>query len=154
MRCLIDRDVISGCFWLAFAVFIGSQAVSYRIGSFSRPAAGSFLFITSILLGGLSLVLIVSALLRKTDNVKPSELWKGFDWKIVVGAFVAILAYDFLLPILGYLLTSFLLMMALFCVTRKKILSTIPYALLTTALSYLLFEVLLGVPFPKGLFGF
>lgn len=150
----MERDVISGCFWLAFSVFIGSQAMSYGVGSFSHPAAGSFLFISSILLGGLSIFLILSALTRKKEKIRPSDIWKGVNRRIVFGVFIAILAYDFLLPILGYLIASFLLMMVLFYVTRKKILTTIPYAILAMALSYFLFNMLLHIPFPKGLIDF
>jgi putative tricarboxylic transport membrane protein len=155
VRRLMGHDTISGCFWLAFAVFIISRAVSYGVGSFSRPAPGSFLFMSGILLGALCLLLIINSIVEKKHTTRISELWRGLDWKTAAGVFVALFVYNVLLPILGYLLTSFLLLTLLLSVTRRReVLTNIIYALLITFLSYLLFERLLDVSFPKGFVGF
>jgi len=81
------------------------------------------------------------------------DLWKGLKWENAVLAIVAILSYAFILTKLGFLLSTFLLMIVLFGMGRSRYWVVIVIALITTILSYALFRYFLEVRLPKGIIG-
>lgn len=141
------RDLISSLFLLAIAVFVCTEAISLGIGALSSPGAGFLLFLASLALGAFSVLLIVANSLKKRPKTRILDMWRGVDWKSVVLAVSALVLFPVFLPRAGYLPTSFGLMLILFGLGRMKSWITATGAVVTTALSYLIFKVLLGVPF-------
>ncbi len=65
-----------------------------------------------------------------------------------------LLVYAVLVEPLGFVLTTFLVLWGLFFDWEKKNwFSSLMGSCVTTGISYLLFEKLLGLPFPSGIFG-
>ncbi len=60
----MPRDLVSGLFWLAVAIFAAVQGLSLNLGSLNRPGPGFFPFWGGVVLGVLSVVLIVRSFRR------------------------------------------------------------------------------------------
>src|SRR2546425_6057658 len=94
----MPRDLVSGLFWLAVALFAAAQGLSLKLGSLNRPGPGFFPFWGGVVLGLLSIVLVVSSLgrgARGSSRLRP-ESTKPI---VVVGA---VLGYLLLLETLGF----------------------------------------------------
>ena len=148
-RLALDRrDLIASLFLMAVSAFACVQSLALGLGALSSPGPGLMLFFSSLALGGLSILLIINNTLRKRPKAKILDLWKGFDWKRAAVAIVALLLYLVLLSRMGNLLTTFVSVLILFGLGRMKPWITLTGAVITTILSHIIFQVLLGVPFP------
>ena len=149
------HDVASSLFWLSFSIVICADSIRMGIGTFRNPGMGFMGFWSAALLGILSLALLVQALLKK-EETKASPIFKGLLWKKVVIIFVALLLYSKLMPILGYLVSTFALMSFLFWVVREgqKWWWSPIYASGITLATFLVFSVWLNGQYPQGLFSF
>jgi len=105
-------------------------------------------------LGVFSLALFLQATIKKkTSNASPSEA--PTLWYNVILVLVALLIYAKVMPLAGYLISTFLLMGFLFWIVKKgKIGWVVISSLLTTVLSYMIFSKWLNCQFPQGVFGF
>jgi hypothetical protein len=141
-------------FWLllSIAVFFGSLRLG--IGTLRNPGTGFLTFGASGILGILSLVLFVQTTLRK-KVVKREPLFAGKLWQRILLVLIVLTVYSWIMPTLGYLISTFVLMTLLFWVLeRKKIWFVLSSSFLTTLITYLVFSKWLNCQFPNGLFGF
>jgi hypothetical protein len=115
---------------------------------------GFMTFGASGILGVLSLVLFFQASLRKED-VPHKPLFAGTLWRRIFFVLLALTVYARVMPVLGYLISTFVLMTLLFGVLEKKRIKFVPlYALVATLFTHLVFSKWLNCQFPRGLFGF
>ena len=147
------RDIIGGISGLAIAAFVFAQSLSLGSGTFSSPGPGFILFLTSSALGMLSMILIMTRVIKREEKIRIKDLWKGLNWVRAVLAFIALILYAALLPKTGYLLTTPGLMFLLFYAGRVRLWKALTYALLTTIVSFVIFRTFLHVPFPRGILG-
>jgi uncharacterized membrane protein len=149
-------DLGTSLFWLFLSIAILTESLHLGIGTPSNPGMGFLAFCASGLLGLMSLGLFIQAL-RKEPEVKGEPFFSKL-WTKVPIALIALLAYSNVMPLLGYLISTFLLMTFLFCLledNRKKwFLWPLVGSLLTTVLTYYVFSVWLNCQFPAGPFGF
>jgi hypothetical protein len=111
-------------------------------------------FGASGILGILSLVLFFQASLRKDDTPR-KPLFAGTQWQRVLFVLLALTVYARVMPALGYLISTFLLMSLLFwLLERGRMGFVLLYALLATLFTHLVFSKWLNCQFPHGLFGF
>src|SRR2546428_5080464 len=111
----MPRDLVSGVFWLAVALFAAAQGLALKLGSLNRPGPGFFPFWGGVVLGLLSIVLVVSSLRRgargsprsRPESRKPLE---------VAGA---LLGYLLLLERLGSVPATFPSLLSLFPLERR-----------------------------------
>jgi putative tricarboxylic transport membrane protein len=145
----MPRDLVSGLFWLAVAIFAAVQGLSLKLGSLDRPGPGFFPFWGGVVLGVLSVVLIV----RGFRRAGPSPPIRPESWKpvVVVGA---LLAYLLLLEPLGFVAVTFLFLLILFRLERRGWAVSAASAAVGTLASYALFQVWLRTQLPIGPFGF
>ena len=145
----MPRDLVSGLFWLAVAIFAAVQGLSLNLGSLSRPGPGFFPFWGGVVLGVLAVVLIVRSFRRVAASpwIRP-ESWKPL---VVVGA---LLAYLLLLEPLGFVAVTFLFLLLLFRLERRGWAFSAVSAAIGTLASYGLFQVWLRTQLPTGPFGF
>jgi hypothetical protein len=108
----------------------------------------------SIVLGIFSLALFLKATVKKRESkVSPADL--PILWKRVILVLVALLIYAKVMPLAGYLVSTFLLMGFLFWIAKKqKIGWVLISSSLTTLISYMVFSKWLNCQFPEGFFGF
>ena len=141
---------MSGIVVFVLGAIILWQGRNLSIGSLRAPGPGFFPTLLAFVLIGLSLCLIIPR--RKGDDGKgPAS--RGSVTRVIL-VFLFLLAYFFFFEFLGFAILSFLLMASLFLVVAgMKWHVSILWAFISTGLAYLLFDVLLKSPLPKGVCG-
>jgi len=148
-------DLASSIFWMVFSTIVCVNSMHMGTGTFKNPGMGFIGFWAAALLGVTSLVLLIQALLKK-EKEKASPIFKGRLWGKVLAIFIALLLYSKFMPVLGYLLSTFILMSFLFWIVKEEQTwwrSPI-YASVITIITFLVFSVLLNGQYPQGLLGF
>ncbi len=149
-----EYEIIPVFLWIGIGAFIMVESYGLELGSFKRPGAGLLPFLLGILLICLAIVIWVQSL--RIEGGK-AELLKGGGLdrtKILkVGYTMALLfSYVVLLEKLGYILTTFFLLIFLFkAVASLNWKFCLLSSVLTVLGTYGAFT-LLGVSFPRGIF--
>jgi putative tricarboxylic transport membrane protein len=150
-------DLASGLFWLflSSAAFVGSLRMG--IGTAQSPGMGFMPAGASAVLGILSLVLLVKAIIKNMQDVTVDATAAILGKKALM-VLIAVVIYSIVMPTLGYLIGTFLLMTFLYWFLEqngiKGLLRGAVISLLTTVASYYLFAVLLHCSFPVGILNF
>jgi hypothetical protein len=148
------HDQGSSLFWLGISVYVCLESLRLGVGTLRNPGMGLMAFGGSILLGIFSLALFLQASIQKTAS-KVSAADAPTLWKRVILVLVALLIYAKVMPLAGYLVTTFLLMGFLFWIVKKqKIWWVLISSFLTAFVSYLVFSKWLNCQFPQGILGF
>ena len=147
------KHVISGLFWLAISILVAVMAIDLGLGTFSSPGSGFVFFWSSLGLGALSVILILKSILGKGEANPFVDLWKGLKWGNAILAIVMLLLYALILTTLGFMLSTFMLMIVLFGIGRSSYRAVIVSALITTILSLIIFRYFLEVHLPRGIIG-
>jgi putative tricarboxylic transport membrane protein len=147
----MPRDLVSGLFWLAVAIFAAAQGLSLKLGSLQRPGPGFFPFWGGVVLGLLSIVLVVRALTEPGTAERVRLRLESSKPVVAVGA---VLGYLLLLETLGFVAVTFLLLLLLFRLERRAWAFSIASAVGGALASYALFQLWLQTQLPVGPFGF
>ncbi len=146
------HDRTSSIFFLVLSIVVFIGSVQLGIGTARQPGPGFITFGASGLLGILSLIVFLRALVKKEQSGE--TLFGGTMWWRVALAGIMIIGYALVMPTLGYLITTFLLMLCLyFMIHEQRWYWVIISSLLSCLGSYYLFSKLLNCQFPDGLFG-
>jgi hypothetical protein len=146
-------DQASSLFWLLASIAVFTESLRLGVGSLHNPGMGFMTCGASAILGILSLVVFVRASLQ-TETVKREPLFSGGMWQRVLCVLIALGVYSSVMPVLGYLISTFVLMTVLFWVLEKKKPGQVfVSALLSTLVTYFVFSKWLNCQFPDGLFG-
>ncbi len=148
-----SHDLQSGSFLLVLGLIIIEESLRLRIGTLQEPGAGLYPMLTGIAIAGLSLLLLVASLWSgKREKTSPSAPAKPVRLKKLVLTIGALVVYVFILEALGFLLTTFFLMIfLLWVIERMKWKVVLLTASLTAVGCYLLFDVFLQAQMPVGL---
>jgi hypothetical protein len=147
-------DRTSSLFWLLVSILVFAESLRIGTGTVQNPGMGFMTFGASGILGILSLVLFLQACFRKEDG-RHKPLFAGTQWQRVLFVLLALTVYARVMPALGYLISTFLLMSLLFwLLERGRMGFVLLYALLATLFTHLVFSKWLNCQFPHGLFGF
>ena len=146
----MQRDLVSGLFWLTVAIFAAVQGLSLKLGSLNRPGAGFFPFWGGVVLGLLSMVLVVSSRRRGAAG-RPRSRLESSKPLVVVGE---LLGYLLLLETLGFVAVTFLFLLLLFRLERLTWTFSVVSAGIGALASYVLFQLWLKTQLPVGPFGF
>ncbi len=149
---LIHNYSLFYLFVFGVLVFMGSM--SYPFGKIDSPGAGFVPRLASIILIVLSVLIILSSLMKKGE-VSTQKFFSTRDApKRVAIAAGAFFAYRLSFPIFGFVLTNFIFFLL---ITRlsgyHSWRMSFIFSFLTTVLSYLLFQVWLKIPMPASIFG-
>jgi len=152
----MNRESLSGLGWLFFGLLICLGSVRLSLGDFRNPGPGFLPFITGAILTGLSLIVFLQS--RKSAEAKGATKPFLSDKKRATKAFltlIALLAYSIGMDYLGFLVsTTFFIAFLLGVVEPQKWYVVVFGSLLSSGVSYTLFEILLQSPLPKGFFEF
>jgi putative tricarboxylic transport membrane protein len=148
------KEIISGSLWLCIAIAVLVASVRLGLGTYDNPGPGFLAFGAGVLLAVLSVALLLVTLSEKEKIVPLSDLWTSRKWSIPLLAAVALILYGLILSKLGYLTATGSLMVVLFYLVKLKLRLAIPGALLAALATFFLFQYLLKMPLPRGLFGF
>ena len=149
------RDQLGGLFWLGISVFVCIDSLRNGIGTFHSPGPGFFPFWSGVILGMLSIILVAKSMLKREWKGNIKDLWEGAEWNKVIWTLCSLFLYSLLLPIIGYLITTFGLMFFLIgMMGRSKVWIRVISAFIIVLVSYFIFYFFLDVRLPKGIFGF
>ena len=148
-------DTFSSFVLIVFGLIYCYASIKTGMGRINAPGSGLIPFGTAALLILFALGTIVEARLGGTTIEAKGPLFRGKRWGAALSVLAAILAYALLLGILGFVATTFLILVFLFRISEE---SSWKMALgasgLTTAFTYFLFVYLLRCSFPEGFLGF
>jgi hypothetical protein len=145
----MGSEVVGGLFWLAVGIVFAVGGIMLGLGKMRNPGPGFLPLMMALLLICFSLFLLVRGL---TGTTLLSAL-KGLRWKTQGLMVASVFLYGFLLNLLGFLLSTFVLMWILFKLSfqNKSGWSKVLFCAAVTALiGWLVFSVALRVPFPRG----
>ena len=144
----------SSIFLLLFGIFTCFEAQKLEIGRITRPGPGFFPFWSGLVLVISSLVLAIKSSREKLES-SPSfgEMWKGLHWGKVLFCLAVVVLYAIFLECVGYIISTFLLMLLLFRAVEMGYLLAIPGSIITSFITYALFRLWLQVQLPVGLWG-
>lgn len=146
-------DVGSSLFWLIFSILVCAESLRLGIGTLRNPGISFMTFGASGILGILSLVLFLHAIFKK-EKIKIYSIFSETLWRRIILILIALLTYGILMPMAGYLISTFLLMTFCFWILkRQKVWWILILSFLTTNITYYGFKWL-GCQFPSGLFDF
>lgn len=152
---LRNRDELSSLLLLLFSLFVCIGSYRYSIGSLHKPGPGFFPLWGGIILGFLSLLnfLRVSTK-RKRVTEEVGSLKSKKRWKNITLTLITLFAYPSFLPVIGFVLTTFLFIVVLLRFLEPKRWSIVlRTAVGVTLISYFIFQYWLKIQFPKGIFG-
>ena len=144
----MSRDLTSGLFWLAVAIFICLEGFAHlKLGSLRAPGPGFFPFWGGLFLGIFSLILLT----RSPKSREPFES-NAIPWPALLVVLGALLSYLLLLETVGFVLVTFLFLLLLFRLGRAGWIKSSAWAVVATSLAYALFQLWLKVQLPRGVF--
>jgi len=141
----------SALFLLFFSFFICIESYRMGLGTLSTPGPGLFPMGAGLVLGFLSVVSELGSLVQRDFSPTTVDRRK---YRILL-VLCALIAYGIVLEWVGFLVTTFsLLVFLLKVIVPQSWGRALSSALLSTLASYLIFEVCLRAQLPRGLIGF
>jgi putative tricarboxylic transport membrane protein len=149
------RDLLGCVVWLGVSLYVCYLSLSMGIGKFKSPGPGFFPFWAAVMMGAFALVNLVNVHAKRGDT-KPADSPAETSRKKTILVVISLLLYPCLLPILGYIVATFLLIgfLFLFLGEAKRYWLKVLGALFVTFASFVVFYVLLDVRLPRGFLGF
>ena len=149
-------DLMSGLVLLVFGILILAKSIEYPFGNLQMPGAAVFPILASSLLIVISGAIVISSFLKpkiaQGPSVSAPQLRKTFG-KVVVGV-GALLAYRYLLTFIGFAPACFLFILFLAkALGRYNWKISLLFSVVTAVACYYLFQIVLKIPMPGGIFG-
>ncbi|MEW6333133.1 MAG: tripartite tricarboxylate transporter TctB family protein [Thermodesulfobacteriota bacterium] len=151
-------DIVAAAGWLLLSAFAFAASLELGVGEARNPGAGFLPFWASAGLALSAGLLPLSAVWREKGSPqgtrareKAPRTSRRRNSPIAVAALVL---YCVALPLLGYLLSTFALMLVLFGLGETSPRTVVIGSLITALSSYGLFAIALGTPLPGGVLGF
>jgi len=151
-----DRDLTSSAFWALVGILFCIGGIHYGIRRSGIPGPGFLPFVTGLILVALSLILLISRLLKRRDEADSigEPMPGGQALRRILKALGALCLYVLILEPLGFMLTTFLFMVLVLRLEPRRWTFIIPVAIGATAFFFVLFKILLRVPLPSGILGY
>ncbi len=151
-----DRDVTSSVFWAVVGILFCIGGIQYGLRRSGIPGPGFLPVVTGLILVALSLILLISRLLkRRADAGSIGEpMPSGQALKRILQALGGLCFFALAIEHLGFAVTTFLFMIVVLRLGPRGWTFIIPAAIGATAFFFFLFKVLLKVPLPAGLLGY
>jgi putative tricarboxylic transport membrane protein len=155
MRSVKKADQWSGFALLLLAVAMIWAALGLPLGDLHKPGPGFFPFWLGVIMGAMSIGLIVQTTLAKRSALTIRDiLEEDVRWRKVLLVLAALILYAFLMDTIGFLIVTFLLMVALLrFIEPQPWKAVFGWALAGSVGSYLIFEVWMKLRLPKGFLG-
>jgi putative tricarboxylic transport membrane protein len=145
-------DAVSALAWLALGAGVTWAGWDLELGALRDPGSGFLLFWVGVVMMGLALCVLGGAL-RAPAGPGLAALWAGARWPKVAGVLIALVAYGYALPWLGFLATTTLLLLVLFkAIEPQRWSVAIGGALASALVAWIVFRLWLGTQLPAGIF--
>lgn len=137
--------------WIGLGLLV--MALSYRLGlgGLRNPGPGLMPFLLGSFLCAIAVYFLVTFLYRKQTREACAEAEQGriHGWRLCL-VLASLFAYALFLEPLGFLITTFLVLVILFGTLDNRWSTMLIASLLTALIAYFLFRYL-GVQFPRGI---
>lgn len=144
--------VISG-FWLVLSLSLAIESHRLGLSTGNRPGPGFFPFGAAAAIGILAGFRLVKNFRRRAAAEVAESAGSG-EVHLVLAVIAGMVAYVFLLDVLGFLLCTFLLIgFYLKVVAARPWRVSASFAAAVALVSHLFFDVLLNAQLPRGLLG-
>jgi len=151
---LKTRDIISALFWLIFGIGLSYGGYDLDLGTLQEPGSGFIFFWVGVIMIGLSVGILVGALKKTAVPGEFGALWANIQWKKIVIVMAALFLYGFAFVPLGFIVSTFLLLIFLFkAVEPQRWTVAILGSVVTTLTAYGVFQLWLGSQLPPGILG-
>jgi putative tricarboxylic transport membrane protein len=144
-----------GIVWIGVGVLIGILSLRLDLGSFHAPGPGFVAFLSALFIAGMGAIMILARAVSKhrSDEASgaehPFRIGSGRRLLYTLGL---LLAYIIFLEPVGFIVATFLLMLGLFFDYEKRNYAwSLFFSIMTTLISYLVFEVWLRCQLPRGI---
>ena len=146
---MLDR--YSGLFWFLLSVVVCIYARRLGLGHFRNPGPGFLFFWSGVVLCVLSLIILFQTI-KPAD--KEEKAFGSVNWAKVASVVLALVVYGLILERLGFVLSTVLFMgFLLRSIEAKKWYVVILVSVVSSLLTYALFELWLHARLPKGILG-
>jgi len=143
-------ELLAAAFWLAIGLGVTVAGANLGLGSLNDPGPGFMIFWIGAAMTGLSLATLIAAA-RQPVAAGLSSLWQDTRWWLVPYVVVLLALYAWLMPTLGFLVATVLLLFSLFMtIDRQGWIAPPLGAVLITAAAYIVFHRWLGTQLPAG----
>ncbi len=148
--------LINDLVWIVFAFFVCLGGLKLGFGSFHEPQAGFMPFLAGLLLGVLALADLIHGWIQRWAKDKEDKvIWAEIHWTKLLLTLVALILYTAFFSALGFIITTFFLLLFLYQVMEKRSWSFLLIAsFVTTGLFYIAFKMGLDSQLPRGFLGF
>jgi putative tricarboxylic transport membrane protein len=152
---MFNNDQISSAAWFFIGLLILIFSIPYGIGEVHAPETGFMPFYTGVTMCLLSAIIFIEATRARRGGLRWENPLQGTLWEKPIIALTALVAYALLMDKLGFILaTALLIGFLLRGIHPQKWIVVIAGALLTSLITYLVFQVWLKTQLPAGIFGF
>lgn len=146
-------DSINSVICFIFGLSIVLYAPEFDLGSLRAPGSGFMPFLSGLLICGFSVITLLRSLFDKSTEVE--KVWAGVKLQKLIFVILMLLLYGVLIETFGFIVCSFLLLLVTIrYVGSQTWRATLLVSILSSVGSYVLFEVWLSVPLPRGILGF
>ncbi len=146
-------DLIPAIFWMGLGGAVAVSSYGLRLGTLGSPGPGLMPFLLGVTLSLCSLSIFVRSFFAILRNEKCGEesAWSGIQFKKLMIVVASLLGYWMLLEKIGFVLTTFLVLLILFKAVDSPRWRTVFFAsILTVTLVYIVFVIVLRVDLPSG----
>ena len=149
-------DQIFNIFWVLLGIGICIQSIRLQLWNPSGPGSGFIPFLTGLLIGIIGFLLFLSEWSKGSNQEEARKFWENpIAMKRVLYLVGSLCIMAFLIPKLGFLLTSVLITILMIRVVEpKKWITVILTSIVSCLLIYFLFRSLMQIRLPKGFLGF
>jgi hypothetical protein len=147
------HEQVNNVFWVGLGAGICFYALRLKFWGASGPESGFVPFLSGLLIGGTGLFLLASEGIKKSGKEK---FWdSALARRRIFFVLLAFCAMTFLMPYLGFLLTSTLVLAFLLQVLEvRSWVKTILLAVVCSVAFYIFFDRLFGIHLPTGVIRF
>ena len=123
-----------------------------KLGTLHNPGSGFIFFWVGVIFVKLSLIILIQAIGREATAGEMKSLLSEIGWKKIIPVLLALFLYGYVFLFLGFILSTFLLLIFLFKIVEPQKWSiAIIGAILSSLSAYLVFQVWLGSQLPRGM---
>ncbi|NVO14964.1 MAG: tripartite tricarboxylate transporter TctB family protein [Rhodoplanes sp.] len=151
----ISRDLVGGVAFLAVGLLTIWLATDLDVGTLRLVGPGAMPIAVGVAMIGLAAALIVRAVRRPEAGVVEEEPPDTWGYARVAAVIVLIGLFILVLPVAGFLISSFALMYVFYAIGIGRPFSrfALVAAVVSSLAAYGLFVLILGVRLPAGILG-
>ena len=152
----MKADRASSMVWMGVGLLSIYGSFQLGLGTLGEPGSGFLSFLAGSFICLMALIVFLQSFLQgKGFQVKISTLWKGIRWYRSALVGLLLLVYILVLEWIGFLLTAFLIVLAMIKGVEKLSWGkALLISISASAVCYLVFDKLLKAALPRGLLGF